>query len=135
MKNHNTYAGHHALAVESIYEGRGSGVSQCPTKTLESLRSLAKWNRNALLTRNTKIYCDKCKSVQRVSKNDDKAALEAFKDAFERHKKDGLFKGLDELQVRAGPRVGESSLQDRAASWDSCTTKADDLSPVTMSNY
>lgn len=32
-----------------------------------------------------------------LSKNDDKAALEAFKDAFERHKKDGLFKGLDEL--------------------------------------
>jgi hypothetical protein len=57
MKNHNTYAGHHALAVESIYEGRGSGVSQCPTKTLESLRSLAKWNRNALLTRNTRLYC------------------------------------------------------------------------------
>jgi hypothetical protein len=32
-----------------------------------------------------------------LSKNDDNTALEAFKDAFERHKKDGLFKGLDEL--------------------------------------
>jgi hypothetical protein len=32
-----------------------------------------------------------------LSKNDDKAALDAFKDAFERHKKEGVFKGLDEL--------------------------------------
>jgi hypothetical protein len=32
-----------------------------------------------------------------LSKNDDNAGLEAFKDAFERHKKEGVFKGLDEL--------------------------------------
>jgi hypothetical protein len=32
-----------------------------------------------------------------LSKNDDKAALEEFKDAFERHKQAGIFKGLDEL--------------------------------------
>jgi hypothetical protein len=32
-----------------------------------------------------------------LSKNDDNAALEAFKDAFERHKKEGVFNGLDEL--------------------------------------
>lgn len=37
-----------------------------------------------------------------LSKNDDKAALEAFKDAFERHKKEGLFKGLDELHKAWG---------------------------------
>jgi|SRR5579859_2033490 len=37
-----------------------------------------------------------------LSKNDDKAALEAFKDAFERHKKEGLFKGLDELYKNWG---------------------------------
>ena len=67
MKNHNTYAGHHALAVESIYEGRGNCPTHCPEKTLNTLRNLARWNRNALLTRNTKIYCDKCKSVQRVT--------------------------------------------------------------------
>ena len=33
-----------------------------------------------------------------LSKNDGKAALEAFKDAFERHKKNGIFKGLPELE-------------------------------------
>ena len=32
-----------------------------------------------------------------LNKDDDKAALEAFKDAFERHKKEGVFKGLEEL--------------------------------------
>jgi hypothetical protein len=37
-----------------------------------------------------------------LNKNDDKAALEAFKDAFERHKKEGLFKGLDELHKAWG---------------------------------
>jgi hypothetical protein len=37
-----------------------------------------------------------------LSKNDGKAALEAFKDGFERHKKDGLFKGLDELHKTWG---------------------------------
>jgi hypothetical protein len=33
-----------------------------------------------------------------LSKGDDAAALEAFKDAYERNKKEGIFKGLDELQ-------------------------------------
>lgn len=37
-----------------------------------------------------------------LSKNDGKAALEEFKDAFERHKKDGLFKGMDELHKTWG---------------------------------
>lgn len=37
-----------------------------------------------------------------LSKNDGKAALEAFKDAFEHHKKEGLFKGLDELHETWG---------------------------------
>ncbi|MCH7978444.1 MAG: hypothetical protein IH935_05640, partial [Acidobacteria bacterium] len=37
-----------------------------------------------------------------LSKNDDKAALEAFKDAFERHKGERLFKGLDELHKSFG---------------------------------
>jgi len=32
-----------------------------------------------------------------LCKNDGQAALEEFKDAFERHKKDGLFNGLEEL--------------------------------------
>jgi hypothetical protein len=65
---HNTYAGCHALAVESLYEGKGSDASVSnPTKTLETLRQLAGNGRHALLTRNTKIYCDKCKSVQRVT--------------------------------------------------------------------
>jgi hypothetical protein len=32
-----------------------------------------------------------------LNKNDDKAAMEAFKNAFERHKKEGVFKGLEEL--------------------------------------
>ena len=32
-----------------------------------------------------------------LSKNDDNVALGAFKDAFERHKKEGVFNGLDEL--------------------------------------
>lgn len=33
-----------------------------------------------------------------LSKNDDAAALEAFKNAYESHKKERIFKGLDELQ-------------------------------------
>jgi hypothetical protein len=33
-----------------------------------------------------------------LSKGDDAAALEAFKDAYERNKKEGIFKGLDELR-------------------------------------
>jgi hypothetical protein len=37
-----------------------------------------------------------------LSKNDDAAALEAFKDAFERQKKAGVFKGLDELHKTWG---------------------------------
>jgi hypothetical protein len=37
-----------------------------------------------------------------LSKGDDTAALEAFKDAFERNKKAGIFKGLDELRVSWG---------------------------------
>ena len=37
-----------------------------------------------------------------LSKNDGKAALEEFKDAFERHKREGVFKGLDELQKAWG---------------------------------
>ncbi len=37
-----------------------------------------------------------------LSKNDDKKALEAFKDAFERQKKEGIFKGLDELHESWG---------------------------------
>lgn len=37
-----------------------------------------------------------------LSKGDDAAALEAFKDAYERHKKEGVFKGLDELQYSWG---------------------------------
>lgn len=37
-----------------------------------------------------------------LNKNDDAAALEAFKDAFERHKKAGLFKGLEELHKTWG---------------------------------
>ena len=37
-----------------------------------------------------------------LSKNDGKAALEAFKDAFERHKKAGVFNGLDELHKSWG---------------------------------
>jgi hypothetical protein len=32
-----------------------------------------------------------------LSKNDDEAALETFKNAFEHHKRQGVFKGLDEL--------------------------------------
>lgn len=37
-----------------------------------------------------------------LNKNDDDAALEAFKDAFERYKKAGLFKGLEELHKTWG---------------------------------
>ncbi len=37
-----------------------------------------------------------------LCKNDGNAALEAFKEAFERHKKEGLFKGLDELHKTWG---------------------------------
>jgi hypothetical protein len=37
-----------------------------------------------------------------LNKNDDDAALEAFKHAFERHKKAGLFKGLEELHKTWG---------------------------------
>jgi len=37
-----------------------------------------------------------------LSKNDGKAALESFKNAFERHKKEGVFKGLDELHETWG---------------------------------
>jgi hypothetical protein len=37
-----------------------------------------------------------------LSKQDDAAALEAFKDAYERNKKEGIFKGLDELQYSWG---------------------------------
>jgi hypothetical protein len=37
-----------------------------------------------------------------LEKNDGKAALEAFKDAFERHKKTGLFNGLPELHKTWG---------------------------------
>ena len=37
-----------------------------------------------------------------LSKNDGKAALEAFRDAFERHKREGLFEGLDELHKTWG---------------------------------
>lgn len=37
-----------------------------------------------------------------LSKNDGNAALEAFKDAFERHKKLGVFNGLDELHKTWG---------------------------------
>ncbi len=37
-----------------------------------------------------------------LSKNDGKTALEEFKDAFERHKKKGVFKGLDELHKTWG---------------------------------
>ena len=33
-----------------------------------------------------------------LSKEDDAAALEAFRDAYERNKKEGIFKGLEELQ-------------------------------------
>jgi hypothetical protein len=37
-----------------------------------------------------------------LSKGDDAAALQAFKDAYERNKKKGIFKGLDELQQSWG---------------------------------
>ena len=37
-----------------------------------------------------------------LSKNEGKAALEAFKNAFERHKKEGVFKGLDGLHKAWG---------------------------------
>jgi len=37
-----------------------------------------------------------------LSKNDGQAALEAFRDAFERHKKEGVFKGLEELHETWG---------------------------------
>jgi hypothetical protein len=42
-----------------------------------------------------------------LNKNDDNTALEAFKDAFERHKKAGVFKGLEELHKVWG-RLSES---------------------------
>jgi hypothetical protein len=42
-----------------------------------------------------------------LSKTDDKAAEEAFKDAFERHKKEGMFEGLDELH-RAWGELSET---------------------------
>jgi hypothetical protein len=41
-----------------------------------------------------------------LSKNDDAAGLKAFKDAFERHKKEGVFKGLDELHKTWGDLSG-----------------------------
>src|SRR5204863_6137017 len=37
-----------------------------------------------------------------LSKNDGKAAAEEFKEAFERKKKEGLFKGLEELHEKWG---------------------------------
>jgi len=37
-----------------------------------------------------------------LSKNDGQAALEAFKEAFEQHKKEGVFKGLEELHETWG---------------------------------
>jgi hypothetical protein len=43
-----------------------------------------------------------------LSKNDDEAALKAFKDAFEHSKKDRVFKGLDELH-KTGSGRGELS--------------------------
>jgi hypothetical protein len=69
MKNvHNTYAGHHALAVESLHEGRGmNSAPSNPTKVVETLRQLAKWNRNALLHKQTRLMCFECRTVQSVT--------------------------------------------------------------------
>ncbi len=54
-----------------------------------------------------------------LSKNNDKAALKAFKEAFEWHKTQGLFKGLDELHrtwkklSEAGSHASIDALVDR----------------------
>jgi hypothetical protein len=40
-----------------------------------------------------------------LDKVNGKQELEAFKDAFERNKKQGLFKGLDELHKTWGPAI------------------------------
>lgn len=65
---HNTYAGCHALAVESIYEGQGmNSAPSNPTKVVETLRSLTKWNRNALLHKQTRLMCFECRTVQSVT--------------------------------------------------------------------
>ena len=54
-----------------------------------------------------------------LAKNDGEAALEAFKDAFERHKKTGLFNGLPELHKtwgelsETGSHANPSAIADR----------------------
>ncbi len=56
-----------------------------------------------------------------LSKNDDRAALEEFKNAFERQKKKGVFKGLDELHKtwgelsEAGSHANINAVVDRFA--------------------
>lgn len=56
-----------------------------------------------------------------LNKNDGEAAQEAFKDAFERHKKQGVFKGLDELRKtwsqlsETGSHANLNAMSDRFA--------------------
>lgn len=63
-----------------------------------------------------------------LSKNDGQAALEAFREAFERHKKEGVFKGLEELQETWG-QLSE------IGSHANLNAMCDRFTQVTSSNY
>lgn len=63
-----------------------------------------------------------------LSKNDGQAALEAFKEAFERHKKEGVFKGLEELHETWG-QLSETG------SHANLNAMCDRFTQVTSSNY
>jgi hypothetical protein len=62
-----TYADTHALAVTSLYEGRGSGAPSNPTKVVNTLRQLEQWGRPALLHRKTKVMCFQGCGTQQVT--------------------------------------------------------------------
>jgi len=68
------------------------GFTGCMAEARSILRDAIEWVAHA-----HRMLADPELQKTWLSKNDGEAAVEAFRDAFERQKKDGLFKGLDEL--------------------------------------
>jgi hypothetical protein len=82
------YINAHAKIRVSIDLGFSGCLAEAHSILRDAIESLAHAHTMVTDTELQKIW---------LSKNDGDAALEAFKDAFERHKKMGLFNGLDEL--------------------------------------
>jgi hypothetical protein len=65
--NQDLFGGWHSSIVESLHEGRGTGQVWNPTKILNSLKSLVRWQSPKTLRKHrTRLFCEECQSLSPV---------------------------------------------------------------------